>query len=440
MQHPSPAASASADPRPADPLPWPSLVVLGAAAFLMVTAEMLPTALLPQLAAGLGVDAPRVGLLVSLWAGVVVVASFPLVRLVARRDRRTVVAAALVLLAASSGLSAAAPDYGWMVGARLVGALAVGLLWATINAHTADIVPDSRLAPAVAVVLGGATLGTVLGTSGASLVGVATSWRVPFGVLGGLALVAAVLVRAVVVAAPHPAAARPAAAPRGPAARPDGARRPRVVTDPMLVVTALVALVLVGHYGAFTYITRLTERPAAALPGGTATLLLVFGTASALGIAAAGRYGTRTSAALLLSSLATAGAVLALTLVDAHPVVGVTVVVLWGAVSGALPALAQTLILRLAGPGRRTLAGALIPVLFNLGVAAGAGLASAVVAGGGIGALPVVSAAVIGVAVLGQALTAGGRRAAVSGAPGARPPRSGPRSRPRPPRPSSPRG
>ena len=53
--------------RPTSRLPWPSLLVLGAATFVMVTAEMVPTAVLPEMSAGTrrerGADGPaRLGL------------------------------------------------------------------------------------------------------------------------------------------------------------------------------------------------------------------------------------------------------------------------------------------------------------------------------------------------------------------------------------------
>ncbi|MFI2104786.1 MFS transporter [Isoptericola sp. NPDC019693] len=391
---------------PAGTLPWPSLLVLGAATFTMVTAEMLPTAVLPQMSAGLGVDESRTGLLVSVWAAVVVVASFPLVRLVAGRDRRAVIAVALGGLAASSLATALAPTYGVAVGARLGGAAAVGLLWASANAHVADLVPDRLLARAVAVVLGGATLGMVLGTPLASLVTRAVGWRAAFAGLAAVTLVVAVLVRTLVARAGDPVGAGGRGlgddVPAG-AGAPAGSHGP----GPMIAVTAVVGVLLVGHYGAYTYVTRLVETPAAAVPGGVSTLLLVFGVASALGVALAGRFGARTAPALALAAAATALALLGLVVVDVHPVVGVVVLVAWGAASGALPPLAQTLILRLGGVERRATAAALIPVVFNGGIAVGAAAASLVVAEGGASALPVPAAVVV--AATAVALVVGAR-------------------------------
>ncbi|WP_020016843.1 MFS transporter [Promicromonospora sukumoe] len=399
----APAAPTSVDTVPAAPagpepgtLPWPSLLVLGAGTLFMVTAEMLPTAVLQQMSTGLGVAESSTGLLVSVWAAVVVVLSFPLVRLTRRLDRRAVIAGGLAVLALSSALTALAPTFQVAVGARVLGAAAVGLLWATTNAHVADLVPDRLLGRAIAVVLGGATLGMVVGTPLARLVADATGWRAAFWALAVLGLLAAVAVRLVVARA-----AVPDGAPGTPADQAAGGTRAAAGgMGRLLTVTGLVALVLVGHYGAYTYITRLAEAPAHALPGGMSTLLLVFGLASAVGVALAGRLGERSGPALVVSVAATALAVLGLG-ADAGPVVGVAVVVAWGVVSGAMPPFAQTLILRLAGPERRSFAGALIPVLFNGGIAVGAALASAVVAGSGVAALPLLAAVVVGVAAAG---------------------------------------
>ncbi len=384
--------------------------MLGAATFVMVTAEMVPTAVLPEMSAGLGVSEAQTGMLVSVWAAVVVVGSFPLVRLTQRFDRRAVIVWSLVALAASVALTALAPGYPLALAGRLVGALSVGLLWATTNAYTADLVADRDLARAVAVVLGGATLGTVIGTPVASLVAQGTGWRATFWGLAVAALVAAVLVRTI-VRSPNADAAAPAGSSTdaSPTSSPDdapaaGGDAPRGIR-PMVSLVALIALLLVGHYGTYTFITRLVEAPATQVPGGVGTMLLVFGLASAAGVVVAGRFGERTDRAIVVSAIATGTGVAALGFVAVHPVVGIAVLVLWGVASGALPPLAQTMILRLAGPQHRALAGALIPVVFNLGIAIGAALASVVVGAGALSSLPALGAAVIAAAAVGLVVT-----------------------------------
>ncbi len=286
-----------------------------------------------------------------------------------------------------------------MVGARTLGAASVGLLWSTVNAHVADLVPDRLLGRATAVVLGGATLGMVLGTPIGRFVADLAGWRAAFWVLAVASGVAAVLVRLVV----------PTGGPGAPGGagedQPSGAGSLR----PMVLVTGLVALVLVGHYGAFTFITRLGEPADAALPGGMGSVLLAFGLASAVGVALAGRIAGDTRRALVAATAATAISLLALGAAGQDRWLVLLSVVAWGVVSGALPPLAQTLILRLAGPAHRTLAGALIPVLFNGGIAIGAAFAAGVVAVGGTGALVVPAAVLVALAAAGLAIRGAAR-------------------------------
>jgi predicted MFS family arabinose efflux permease len=365
------------------PFPWTPVLVLSTATMLMVTAEMLPAAVLAPMSSGFGVSEAATGALVSIWAAVVMVASLPLSRFARRWPARPVIVFALALLAISSALTAVAPAFALVVAGRVVGAAAVGLLWATVNAFVADIVPDRLLGRAIALVLGGGTLGMVIGTPLGRLLTDARDWRFAFLVLGGALALAAVMARLSV-----PLQDRPIPAPSS------RARGRLPGTSRLGIVTLLVAVSLIGHYGAYTFITRLATPAATALAGGTSTVLLIFGAASALGLVAAARVVATTARALVLSLAVTAVAVAALAIATT-PTASVLVIILWGLGSGAFPPLAQTLILRIGGSEHRDFAGALIPVLFNGGIAIGAGAASTLVGIGGLMSLPVPAAIVI---------------------------------------------
>ena len=369
----------------------PALLALGAATLVMVTAEMLPTAVLVPMSDGLGVSESLTGHLVAVWALTVVVASLPLTRLGRRVDRRTLIVTGLLVLTVSSVVTAIAPTYAVVLAARLVGAAAVGLLWSTTNAHVADLVPEDLLGRAVAIVLGGATLGMVLGTPLARLIADLASWRLAFGVLAIAAFMVAWVVRAIVPARPRdvPSAGEVAVAVRAPLA-------------PTLTVIALVGLLLVGFYGVYTFITRIGEPAADLLPGGMSSLLLGFGIASAGGVVIAGRI-ERTAVGLVGAGAATSLGLLALAGAP-NAAFGLGTILLLGVVTGALPPLAQTEILRRAGTAHRDLASALIPVVFNGGIAVGALAASLLVGYAAHTALPVPAAAAAAIATMGLAL------------------------------------
>ena len=378
-------------------LPWPALLALATATLVMVTAEMLPTAVLAPMSHGLGVSESLTGQLVAAWALTVVIASLPLTHLFRGVDRRTLVVSGLLALVLSSLATAVAPTYGVALGARLFGAAAVGLLWSTANAHVADLVTEQFLGRAVAVVLSGGTLGVVVGTPLARLAADLASWRAAFGMLALATLGVALLVRRAVPGRPRTSTGRPTH---------DAGQH--VSRAPMAILTVLVGLVLVGFYGTYTFITAIGGPAAGLLPGGTSSLLLVFGVASAIGVWIAGR-ARRTMPALVAASAGTAAALLALVWAS-EAAVGLLAISALGLVTGALPPLAQTEILSRAGTAHRDLAAALIPVVFNGGIAVGAATASLLVARAGSSALPLPAAATVAVAVVG--LAAASRRRA----------------------------
>lgn len=387
-------------------LPWPSLLVLGGVTFVVVVGEMLPMAVLPQMSADLGVTEARTGLLVSLWAGVVVVGALPLARLARRWDRRAVVVVAMAVFAASSAWTAAADSYGTALVARVLGAAACGLLWASVNAHVAAIVPDARLPRAVSVVLVGATLGTVVGVPAANLAADAADWRVGFLAVAALGALVAAAVRLVVV--PELPDARPAApasadAPAGPT---DRARLRAALT-----VAGFAGLLMAGHFAAYTFVTPLLGPTGDRVPGGVPALLLLFGAVSAVAVGLVGRVPVdRTQTVLTRAGAAVALALAALTGLGAHPAADVALVIAWAGATAAVPALTQTLLFRIGGAGLRSTVGAIVPVTFNLGIAAGAALGSAVVDGVGLDWLPAPAAGVTALAAV--ALVAYGRRSA----------------------------
>lgn len=239
--------------------------------------------------------------------------------------------------------------------------------------------------PPFTLVLAARVLGAAIGTPIGHLVADLSDWRVAFAGLGTLLLLAAPMVRILVPDLSRPAVTATAGTASG------GMRT-------LVVIAAIVAIALIGHYGAYTFITRIGA-PTAQLPGGMSGVLVLFGIASAAGIVLAAHSGRRTVRWLLSALGITAIAVAALA-IHIPPFIAAAVVALSGMGSGAFPPLALTLILRLAGESRRDFASALIPVLFNGGIAVGAAAASAVAAAAGPRAVAIPAAVIVGAAAV----------------------------------------
>src|SRR5690348_16040290 len=106
-----------------------TLVALALSTFVFVTTETLPIGLLPLIAADLGVGQAAVGLLVTGYALVVVVATIPLTRWTRRVRRRPLLVALLGVAAAGTTVSALADAYPLLLASRLAVALSQALFW-----------------------------------------------------------------------------------------------------------------------------------------------------------------------------------------------------------------------------------------------------------------------------------------------------------------------
>ncbi|MDG4757299.1 MFS transporter [Micromonospora sp. WMMD710] len=175
---------------------WAVLVVLSLAAFAFITTELLPVGLLTHIAPDLDRSRSRVGMLVSGYAVVVVVASVPLARLTQRIPRRHLLGGTMILFAAANAAAALASTYAVLAGARLLTALAQALFWSIATATVTGPFPIAVRGRVVALFATGATLAPVLGVPLGTWIGQHAGWRTAFAVLAGvgLAIAAAVLI------------------------------------------------------------------------------------------------------------------------------------------------------------------------------------------------------------------------------------------------------
>ena len=384
-------------------LPWRHLAVLSFAAFWTVTLEMLPAGLLPQISRDLDVRPARVGLLVTVWAVAVGLSSLPLTRLTRSWSRPTALAAGLAVLGVASVASALAPTFAGVLAARLVAATGHGLFWSVLMVYAASLAPAGREARAISVVLSGPVLAGVVGLPLGTLLGGPLGWRWVIGAVSVSLVVGAVLVRTQMPEGRSTPDGDPSPA-RGEGVRDESAAR-------VWRIALLGALALVAHFGAFTYIAPLVEgRWSSGVPD-VGVLLLAFGIAGAVGLAAVGLVADRAAPErVLLVAVVSIALTFWLLTVTTDTMAVLAAVVVWGLLIGALPPALQGAVIGAASPAYRNTAGAVLVAVFNLGIAFGAATGGVVIERVGLGALLPLAAAVATVSAVG--LAASSRRSA----------------------------
>ncbi len=374
---------------PSRPFPWVGLLTLSTAIFFMVTSEFLPTGLLPQIAADLDVSEAQVGLLITIFAGTVVLTTAPLAALTRRFDRKHLLLAVLVLFAIANVGAAIAPDYALLVVARVLGGLAHGLFWAIAGAYSGHLVPRHQIARAVAVTSGGGTAAFVLGVPAGTALGTALGWRAAFGVIAAIVIVLLVLVVRFLPAVQH----RPTLS-TGEITLP--ARRDP--TFPAVLFICLLVLIVVGGQNVFyTYIAPFLIDSAGFAEASVGALLFVYGGAGAIGLVLAGFLGSRFPRGGLYGMLGVvAAAVAGVGLSAGVPLLVIALLFVWGAAFGGIPTLLQTRLLHTASARVRDVGAALLTTAFNVGIGGGAAIGGALFVVLPTPDLALVQAAIIG--------------------------------------------
>jgi predicted MFS family arabinose efflux permease len=364
-----------------------ALATLGASAFVYVTAETIPIGLLPQIADGLHVTEADVGLLLTSYAVVAGLTTIPLTAITMRIPRHRLIAVTVAIFVVSQIVAAVAPTFLILVLARLICAVAHGVFWSAIAPVAARLAPPDQAGRATAMVFLGNSLAIVLGVPLGTALGQWLGWRVALGalaVLGAICVATLLLVLPKMPALPQDLAARAGARLKASIAI--------IRSGPVASVCLVTAVLVIGHFAAYTYIAPLVRRDGG-LEGVTlSALLLGYGAAGLLGNWLAGRFVDRRPGTLLVTMLAVAAAAL-LTLV---PVLGpaptVIAALLWGGAFTAIPVSLQAAILRVA-PQSRDAASAVYVVAFQIGIGGGALLGERFVSAGLLPWLPAIAAA-----------------------------------------------
>lgn len=354
-------------PSDSRPAAWWAVVSLGLGIFTLVTSEFLPASLLSPMAEHLGVSEGVAGQLVTATAVAGIVAGPVIVALLPPIDRRWVMLALTALSIASNVVVAVAPSLALMLVGRALLGISLSGFWALSLAVVAQLVPTERLGRAMMIVNTGVSLATVAAVPLGAYIGEQLGWKVAFvgaAVAGGLTL----LLQFAVL-------------PRVEASERSGLR-PLIDTllTPVIGVGFIaLALMVTGHFAAFTYVRPMLDRVDGLRPGTLALVLAAFGVATFAGNLLAGFLADRRLRVLLVAMpLVIAVTTTVLALAGGSLGVALAAVVAWGVGFGGVPTMVQTWLARVA-PERLESAGGLTVSTFQISIALGAAIGGIVV-------------------------------------------------------------
>ena len=326
--------------------------------FAVGTVEFASMSLLPQFTHDLNVDVPAGGRAITAYALGVVLGAPVLAVLGAKIPRRSFLVGLMALYAVGNFASAWAPSFGWLVFWRFVSGLPHGTYFGVAGLLAASLVPANKRSQAVARVLLGLTIATIVGVPLANVIGRAVGWRWAFVLVAAIAALTALSIGLTVPRDGTPAGAS--------WRRELGALKRRQVW----LTLGIGAIGQGGLFSVYTYLASTLTLQAHASPSLLPFALALFGVGMTISLMVAGyladRAIMRTAAGCLVWSMA-AMSIYALSVDHVWSILPAIFLVGCGA---GLVAPIQTRLMDVAGDAQ-TMAAALNHSAFNVANAIG---------------------------------------------------------------------
>jgi DHA1 family purine base/nucleoside efflux pump-like MFS transporter len=347
-------------------------MALTAATFAVGLGELAIAGILPPLAGDMRVTIPVAGQLIGLYALVFAILTPPLAALFGGARRRHGLIIGLLVVAAANVLAAAAPNYGVLLGARVLAAAGSALVSPLALSLIDDLVAVEHRGRALGIVFTGFSVAMTVGVPLGAIIADGSSWRWVFVAIAASCAFAALLGARIRVEQ------RALPIPRWTFARSG-------LTPAVARLLTISFLILAAQYAVFTYLRPYLTETGAYGSAASAFLLFVlgaFGTAGNLaGAFALDRWGARTTVVACVG--ANAAIFVLLRFVHGPLAVIALVFALWAIASWAYSPAVNVELSANTGE-QRDVALALNMTAFNLGIACGSGLGGAIIATSGI--------------------------------------------------------
>lgn len=339
---------------------WMSLVGLTCASFVFNTSEFVPIGLLTDIATDFRITEAHAGMIISVYAWVVMILSMPLMMLVSKMELRKLLLCTFAVFIVFQVMSYLSTGYAMLMLSRIGVACAHSVFWSIISIIAVSIVPERFRALALSMIVTGTSVAIIFGLPLGRIIGLQIGWRMTFFSIGAFAFLT--LIYLVV------------SLPKVPSQGGFSLRQlPGLLKNKLLIGLYVLSLAIAtSYYTGYSYIEPFLMQVVGMADDWITTTLMIFGAAGILGSIAFSKYYSKNRYTFMsVVLLGVSACLLLMQLMSFSMYAMILLCALWGMMVTAFNVSMQSEIISDSPGGSTAVSMAIFSGIFNLGIGCG---------------------------------------------------------------------
>ena len=244
---------------------WLPVIGLAFSTFIFNTSEFIPIGLLSDIAADFSITESNAGMLITVYAWVVALASLPLMLTFAKTENKRLMLGITALFIVSQVLSGISKDFYMLMISRIGVACAHAIFWSIVTPYAVRIAPEGKKSAALSIIVCGSSIAMIVGMPIGRTIGLLMGWRATFLVIGAAAAVIFLFLAFLLPKAPSDSSI-------------SLRKLPALIKSPALLSIYLITVIAItGHFTAYSYIEPFLAQTAGLSETWITLILTIFG-------------------------------------------------------------------------------------------------------------------------------------------------------------------